>query len=129
LEDYSYIPETLLEKKFVFELTKKCAEIGLDRHVGDLKKVYTSSGLKIIPDGKDLTQVEYILLTGGALINLENTEQIIFDYISKNRTKLLPRKNVKILRDNDYIFASVGVLSLKYPEIAISLLKKSLRIE
>jgi len=129
LEDYSYIPETILEKKFVFELTKKCAEIGLDRHVGDLKKVYTSSGLKIIPDGKDLTLVEYILLTGGALINLENTEQIIFDYISKNPTKLLPRKNVKILRDHDYIFASVGVLSLKYPEIAISLLKKSLRIE
>ncbi|MCK5388364.1 MAG: glutamate mutase L, partial [Candidatus Izimaplasma sp.] len=77
LKDYSYIPKSKMEKDFVFELTKKCAELALDRHVGDLKKVYTSSGLKIIPEGKDLSQVEYIVLTGGALVNLDNTESII----------------------------------------------------
>ena len=129
LKDYSYIPKSKMEKDFVFELTKKCAELALDRHVGDLKKVYTSSGLKIIPEGKDLSQVEYIVLTGGALINLDNTESIIFDYIKRNPTKLLPRKSVEILRDYDYILSSVGVLSLKYPNIAFTLLKKSLRIE
>ncbi len=129
LNNYTYIPKTKIEKDFVFELTKKCAQLALDRHVGDLKKVFTSSGLKIIPDGKDLSQVEYIILTGGALINLENTESIILDYIKKNPTKLLPRKNVVVLRDHDYIMSSVGVLSLKYPEVAIELLKKSLRIE
>ncbi len=127
--DYIYIPQDKIQKDFVLELTKKCTRLALDRHVGDLKRVYTSSGLKIIPDGKDLTQVEYIVLTGGALINLDNTESIILDYIKKNPTKLLPRKSVTILRDHDYILASVGVLSLKYPEIAIRLLKKSLRIE
>lgn len=129
LANYSYIPKTKVERDFVFELTKKCTHLALDRHVGDLKRVFTSSGLKIIPEGKDLTQVKYIVLTGGALINLDNTEEIILDYIKKNPTKLLPRKDVVILRDYDYILASVGVLSLKYPEIAIKLLKKSLRIE
>ncbi len=129
LKDYSYIPKSKMEKDFVFELTKKCAELALDRHVGDLKKVYTSSGLKIIPEGKDLSQVEYIVLTGGALVNLDNTESIILDYIKRNPTKLLPRESVEILRDFDYILSSVGVLSLKYPDIAFTLLKKSLRIE
>lgn len=129
LSNYGYVPKTKVERKFVYELTKKCTELGLDRHVGDLKRVYTSSGLKIIPEGKDLSQVEYIILTGGALINLENTENIVTDYIKKNPTKLLPRNNVEILRDNDYILSSVGVLSLKYPSIAFKLLKKSLRIE
>ena len=129
ISDYTYIPVTKEQRDLVLELTKKCTQLALDRHVGDLKRVFTSSGLKIIPEGKDLTQVEYIVLTGGALINLDNTESIILDYIKKNPTKLLPRKNVKILRDYDYILASVGVLSLKYPEIAIRLLKKSLRIE
>ncbi|MCK5387868.1 MAG: glutamate mutase L [Candidatus Izimaplasma sp.] len=128
-KNYSYIPTSEIQKQFVLELTKKCAQTALDRHVGDLKRVYTSAGLRIIPEGKDLSQVEYILLTGGALINLENTEDIILEYIKKNPTKLLPKKNVAILKDYDYILASVGVLSLKYPEIAIKLLKKSLRIE
>ena len=113
----------------VFKLTEKCTELALDRHAGDLRKVFTSSGQKIIPEGKDLTMVEYIILTGGALINLEGTENIIYNYIKKNPSKLLPNKNVKVLKDYDYIMASLGVLSLKYPEIALVLLKKSLRIE
>lgn len=129
LTEYSYIPQNSIQKKFVFELTRKCTNIALDRHVGDLKRVFTSSGQKIIPDGKDLTQIKTIILTGGALINLENTELIIEEYIKKNPTKLLPRENVEILKDHDYIMASVGVLSLKYPDIALKLLQKSFRIE
>ena len=128
LQEYSYIPRNNLEKQLVFELTKKCTNLALDRHVGDLKKIFTSSGQKVIPEGKDLSQVKNIILTGGALINLENTEKIIFDYIMKNPTKLLPNKLVNIYIDHDYIMASVGVLSLKYPEIAVKLLQKSLRI-
>lgn len=129
LSKYSYIPQNSIQKKFVFELTRKCTNIALDRHVGDLKRVFTSSGQKIIPDGKDLTQIKTIILTGGALINLENTELIIEEYIKKHPTKLLPRENVEILKDHDYIMASVGVLSLKYPDIALKLLQKSFRIE
>ncbi len=129
LKDYSYIPKTQLEERLVFELTKTCTTLALNRHVGDLKRVYTTSGLKVIPEGKDLSQVEIVILTGGALINLQNTEGLITNYIKMNPTKLLPRKRVKIYKDYDYIMASIGVLSLKYPDVAIKLLKKSLRIE
>ncbi len=128
IKNYSYIPVTNLQKSLVYELTKKCTHLALDRHVGDLRKVFTSSGQKIIPEGKDLTQTELIILTGGALVNLVHTEKIVEEYIKRNPTKLLPSKNVRILRDHDYIMASVGVLSLKYPDVAVELLKKSLRI-
>lgn len=127
MKNYNYIPETTLERATVYELTKKCCILGLDRHVGDLRRVFTSSGQKIIPEGKDLSQLEYVILTGGALVNLNNTEQIISDYIRKNPNKMLPRTPVKILKDHDYIMASLGVLSLKYPEAAVKLLKNSLR--
>ena len=128
LSNYSYIPRNLEERELVYALTKKCTHLALDRHVGDLKRVFTSSGQKIIPEGKDLTQVENIVLTGGALINLDDTEKIIHEYIRKNPTKLMPNKNVKIFRDFDYVMASIGVLSLKYPDISVKLLKNSLRI-
>lgn len=126
--NYSYIPKSKNEKAIVFELTKKCTWTALDRHVGDLKRVFTSSGQKIIPVGKDLTQVEHIILTGGALINLEGTKNMVLEYIKRNPTKMLPSKSVNIYKDHDYIMASVGVLSLKYPEVAAKLLLKSLRI-
>lgn len=128
LKNYSFIPVGKDQRSLVYELTKKCTGQALDRHVGDLRRVFTSSGQKIIPEGKDLTQVEIIVLTGGALINLDDTEKIVYDYLKKNPTKLMPNKNVKIFRDVDYIMASVGVLSLKYPEMAYKLLLNSLRI-
>jgi len=128
-KNYAYIPQNKIQEKFVFALTEKCVDIALDRHVGDSKRIFTSSGQKIIPEGKDLTQVQWVILTGGALINLEKTEKIVTNYIQKNPTKLLPLEGVKVVKDYDYIMASVGVLSLKYPGIAYKLLLKSFRIE
>jgi len=129
LDHYTYMPTTQNERNLVYELAKKCTHKALDRHVGDFRRVFTSSGQKIIPEGKDLSRVEYIILTGGALINLHETEEIVRDYIKRNQKKMMPSRSFKILRDHDYIMASVGVVALKYPEIALELLKKSLRIE
>ncbi|MCF7926423.1 MAG: glutamate mutase L, partial [Candidatus Izimaplasma sp.] len=128
INNYSYIPKTPMQRKLVFALTKKCVNLALDRHVGDLRRVFTTSGQKIIPEGKDLSQVETIVLTGGALINLKDTESIIRDYIKKNKTKMMPSNNVKIVKDHNYIMASMGVLSLVYPKEAMDLLKQSLRM-
>lgn len=129
LKNYTYMPRTQNERNLVYELAKRCTHKALDRHVGDLRRVFTSSGQKIIPEGKDLSCVEYIVLTGGALISLHETEEIVRDYLKRNQTKMMPSRGVKILRDHDYIMASVGVVALKHPNITFELLKKSLRIE
>ncbi|MCF7925240.1 MAG: glutamate mutase L [Candidatus Izimaplasma sp.] len=128
IDQYTYIPQTKQQKQLVYTLTKHCVEHALNRHVGDKKKVYTSSGQKIIPEGKDLTQVTNIILTGGALVHLDNTEQIILNYMKTHPSKLLP-SHVKIYKDENYIMASLGVLSLKYEEAALTLLKKSLKVK
>jgi len=128
LDDYKYIPETSLEKALVYELTRICVYKALDRHIGDLKRVFTTNGHKVIPDGRDLTQIQSVVLTGGALVNLKNTEEIIKDYFKKSHQKLVPKETVKIYKDYDYVMASLGVMSLKYPEDSLTLLKKSLRI-
>ncbi len=126
IDNYQYKPETNLERQLVFVLTKKCVFDALDRHIGDLRNVYTTSGQKIIPDGRDLTQIQHIILTGGALVHLKNTENIIMEYM-QNRPKKLTPKAFEIHKDYDYIMSSVGVLSLKYPSQAASLLEQSLK--
>ncbi len=128
IDEYTYKPLTSLARKLVYQLTKYCVFQALDRHVGDLKTVYTTNGMKVIPEGRDLTQIQSVVLTGGALINLDETENIIREYIKTRPKKMIPQHEIKIYKDHDYLMSSLGVLSLKYKQASETLLKKSLRI-
>jgi hypothetical protein len=81
-----------------------------------------------VAEGKDLTQVKYIVGTGGALTRLPSRVSIIKEITKRDETGLLlfPGDHAEILIDNDYIMASLGVLSLRYKKAAIKLLEKSL---
>ena len=101
-----------------------------ERHAGQIRYVYGPSGRSTLAEGKDLTQVRYIVGTGGALTRLPGRVEILKEIARHNETGLLlfPGDHAEILIDNDYIMASLGVLSRKYPEAALRLLEKSLRI-
>ena len=61
-------------------------------------------------------------------MNHNDPELVIKQYLSSSTTKLTPKEKIIILKDNDYIMASVGVLSLKYKNEAYEILKNSLKI-
>jgi len=122
------IPVTDLEKRFVEILTLHATITAMRRHSGELKHLYGPSGKKTIAEGKDLTQVKYIIGTGGALTRLDQREIILKKIALSNKgTDLLPNTEAKILVDNHYIMASLGVMSKKYPEEALKLLEDSLK--
>jgi len=83
---------------------------------------------KVLKEGKDLTQVKYIIGTGGALTRLPHRVDIMKKIAPYNESGMLlfPSEHAQILVDNDYIMASLGVLSTRYREAAIKLLEKSL---
>ena len=129
LASYKPIPKTDREKEFVERLTREAVLTSLERHAGQMRYLYGASGKKTVAEGKDLTAIKYIIGTGGALTRLPNKVKIL----EKVRThgkglELYPTEAAKILIDEDYIFSSLGVLSKKYPEDALLLMKKSLRI-
>lgn len=100
----------------------------VDRHAGQIRYIYGPSGRSTVAEGKDLTPVKYIVGTGGALTRLPHRVDImsrICEY-DQTGTKLFPTHHAKIAVDNDYIMASLGVLSVKHREGAIKLLEKSL---
>lgn len=127
LEDEPFIPLTEQGKKAIDILTTRCVELALDRHVGDLRRVFTTNGYKVIPDGKDTTQVKAIFLTGGALRYAEEPDQIIKRYLKQRPTKLIPDENTPIYMDEHYIFASLGVLSRIYPHETKALIKQTMK--
>ncbi len=128
LESYVAIPKTEDEFKLVERLTKEAVLRAVERHAGSIRYVYGPSGRSTVAEGKDLTQVKYIIGTGGALTRLPHRVEIMEEIAKHNETGMLlfPTEHAKILVDNDYIMASLGVLSTKYREAAIRLLEKSL---
>jgi uncharacterized protein (TIGR01319 family) len=128
INNYTPIPEggqiPLTER-----LTLEAMVQAIERHSGRLIYLYTGSGKTTYAEGKDLSNVKYLIATGGALTRLPNRISIIKNALLKeNKLILKPSKNTEILIDNDYIMASLGVLSKKHPEAALKLMKKSLEI-
>ncbi len=123
------IPETEREKEFIERLTREAVLTSLERHAGAIRYLYGASGKKTVAEGKDLTNVKYIVGTGGALTRLPNRVNILESIGKYGRgTELYPTSNAKILIDNYYIMASLGVLSKRYPKDSLLLLKQSMEI-
>ena len=128
LESYVAIPKNEDEIKLVERLTEEAVLKATERHAGFLRYIYGPSGRTTVAEGKDLTQVKYIVGTGGALTRLPNRVEIMKKIARHNETGLLlfPSEHAKILVDNDYIMASLGALSKEYKDAAIKLMEKSL---
>lgn len=132
LANYKPIPET--EAQFI--LTERlCREAGvraIERHAGQLRYLYTPSGRRTIAEGKDLTAVRTIVGTGGALTRLPHREQLLRAIADCNTAGMMlyPKPGeLQLLFDDEYIMASLGVLSKHYPEAALKLLRHSLAIK
>jgi uncharacterized protein (TIGR01319 family) len=129
--NYKPVPETANEVRYVERLTLEAVMQAVERHAGRIRHLYGPSGRITIAEGKDLTQLKYIIGTGGALTRLPRRVEIM-QAIAKhneNGTLLFPPETAKVLVDNDYIMASLGALSKRYPEAALRLLKKSLGLD
>lgn len=129
LEDLPPIPTKAKDIELVERLSLEAVKVSIKRHSGKLRSLYGSNGKTTIAEGKDLSNVKYIINTGGALTRLPNKVDIVKKgIISQDKDNLSPNKDVEVLIDNHYIMASLGVLSKKYPESALKLMKNSLNI-
>lgn len=131
MEQYKAIPKNENEKRFVERLTKEAVLKAVERHAGRIRNVYGPSGRSSLAEGKDLTEVRYIVGTGGALTRLPKRVEIMQEIARFNQSGLLlfPTPQAKILVDNHYIMASLGVLSKVYRESAFQLMCRSLNID
>jgi len=109
-------------------LTKKAVEVAVNRHVGTIKRKFGGES-GFIAYGKDLSQVKYIIGTGGALTRLTGGEKALLSIRCLNDDiTMLPQKGARALLDKDYIMACAGVLSRENKEAAETLLIQSLEI-
>jgi len=114
------LPENEEEKKVTEGLAAKAVSIGLRRHAGTKKVLYSPTGRKTLIYGKDLTRVKTIIGTGGSLSKLENSKTIL-ENIRDHQIEgfLLPTESAKVKIDKKYIFSSIGTLAFHYKDAKI----------
>ena len=110
-----------------FALASLAIEEAVTRHAGTIYETYTMMGQTFVQEGKNLTRVKKIVVTGGSLIHTERTREIASSALySPTRPNSLRPKEAEILVDRKYILAAMGLLSTHYPEVAIRIMKKEL---
>ena len=108
-------------------VAKVCADVSMGRHVGVLTPVYTGCGASFQQEGKDLTQLRYIIGTGGILVYNPNYKEIMdaCKFREDDPFSLKP-KNPQFLLDKEYILSAMGLLATEDPDMAIRIMKKHL---
>ena len=110
-----------------FALASTAVKTAVTRSAGSIKQCYTVMGETFVQNGKDLTGVDKIIVTGGSLVRTKRTADIARHalYSAQDYESLRP-KNADILIDRKYIIAAMGLLSSAYPNTALLIMRKEL---
>ncbi len=127
-ENPSLVPEAGSDlEKLDFALASLAIEEAVRRHAGTIQETYTMMGLTYVQEGKNLTRVRQIVVTGGSLIHTQQTEKIAAHalYSPAQPTSLRPKESA-VWVDRSYILAAMGLLGTHYPQQALRIMKKEL---
>lgn len=131
LDVFDKTPDTLPHDeamaKIDVALAKSAAKNACARHAGVLETVFTPVGERYMQTGKDLSEVKYLIGTGGPVITSKDPAAILAEagYSDMEPLSLRPRQ-AKCLLDRKYILSAMGLLSMKMPEVALKIMKNEL---
>lgn len=123
--DIDHLPHDELEKKLEVAMGRACTKLGVDRHAGQLETHYSAIGQVFVQTGKDLTNVNTVIGTGGVIISNEKPLEILTGILYEaNSPQILKPKQPEFAIDKPYILAAMGLLCEDYPDIAMRMMKK-----
>ncbi len=121
------VPASLIEERFTIRLAQEAIAVALRRHTGRIRELYGPTGRITIAEGKDLSQVKWVIGTGGFFAHNPHGKEVLAEALAnKKGSELSPPPGAKVLIDRNYIMSSAGVMAQQYPTQAVTLLKESL---
>jgi uncharacterized protein (TIGR01319 family) len=125
----SFIPKS--DEDFAVDamLARMAVEIAVERHSGHLTELKFPTGIFFIQKGKDLTNVENVIGTGGGIVYEKYPHRILSEALfDPNNPFVLKPKNPKLWIDKNYVFWAMGLLADINPDTAVSIMKRSLTV-
>jgi uncharacterized protein (TIGR01319 family) len=126
--DTSQLPETEEDRAFDMALTKMAVRHAVARHVGRIDEVHTPAGTHFFQTGKNFETLGALVGSGGPVVHSPNPARVLNEGIAGNEDPtILKPKKPRTLIDGEYVLWSMGLLSEHYPDVALRMLKRSLR--
>lgn len=122
------LPETEEEISVETSMSRTAVEIAVERHVGHLGVMHFAHGDVIMQKGKDLTELNIVIGSGGPIIFSPNREVLfqgaLFD---RGNPLVLKPQGPTFFIDEKYILYAVGLLAADAPKKALRIMKRYLR--
>ncbi len=124
------VPVTDQERRMVEMLTAEAVRVAVERHAGEVRQLYGPTGRSTLVEGKDLTQVKWIIGTGGALTRMAGGRRILESLrVEQVTRRLFPLTTARVVIDEKYLMAPLGVMSEHHPREARQILRQLLNPE
>ena len=120
--DVGRVPASGEEAALDRALARAAVRLAVKRHAGTVETVYTVSGPVIVQRGKDLSDVDAVIGTGGALAHSPDPAAILETALAEAAEpfSLRPRAP-RLLLDREYILYACGLLGQVEPRQALAL--------
>lgn len=121
------LPQNEAMAKIDVELAKSAAKNACERHAGSLEVVFTPVGERYMQSGKDLSDVKWLIGTGGPVITSKAPREILSEALFSDQEPLSLRpRHADCLLDSKYILSAMGLLSQRLPDVALRIMKNEL---
>ena len=125
--DVGTLPKTAEERALDRALARTAVRLAVRRHCGSVETVYTAAGPVTVQHGKDLTHVDCVIGTGGAIVANADPQAVLSSALADpgDPTSLRPRRP-RLLLDRHYLLYACGLLSTVDRQAAFELAVKHL---
>jgi len=122
------LPSSDMEKRLDSQLARVAVEEAFERHVGKVEIQYTHIGEMAYQYGKDLTEVEHVIGTGGPIVFSPDPRKILEGVVyNRDSPHLLKPKHPRFWVDQHYVLYAIGLLAEEFPEKAFRIMEKTLK--
>ncbi|MBA2445509.1 MAG: glutamate mutase L [Nocardioidaceae bacterium] len=124
LDNPSMVPSTRPERAEDLAIAAAAATLAVRRHAGRQQVVFSPEGRLVERSGKDLREVDLVIGSGGVLRHTSLVDGVgVLQAATGDHVEggwLVPR-DPRVVIDDDYVLAAVGLLAASRPRAAYSL--------
>jgi uncharacterized protein (TIGR01319 family) len=127
--DVEAVPSTEAETRLDDALVRAAVDIAVGRHAGTIETVYTAQGPVQMQRGKDLSDVRWLIGTGGAIVHARDPDSVLrIACADPARPSQLRPRAPRLAIDGDYLLYAAGLLAQVDPRAAFDCARNHLRI-
>jgi len=120
--DVGRLPANAEETAFDQALARAAVRLAVRRHCGTIETLYTTTGPVTVQRGKDLSRIDAVIGTGGALVASPDPRAVLRMALADATEPLaLKPRSPRLLLDREYLLYACGLLQSVEPQAALEL--------